>query len=129
MTTHEPTPKSATPDCVFCKIASRVIPAPLLHSDEHCVAFADIHPQAPTHLLIIPRQHVQSLTEVAGQPAASAQALLGHLLAVATALAGQVGVQESGFRIVINTGADGGQSVFHLHLHLLAGRPLAWPPG
>lgn len=129
MTTPEPLPSSPAPDCVFCKIAAQVIPAPLLHSDEHCVAFADIHPQAPTHVLVIPRQHVASLTEVAALPQATAEPLLGHLLAVATQLTARLFVQESGFRVVINTGADAGQSVSHLHLHVLGGRPLSWPPG
>ncbi len=129
MTTPVSSKVAAAADCVFCKIASQTIPAPLLHSDEHCVAFADIHPQAPTHLLIIPRGHFANVTEVAALAGGSGEPLLGHLLAVATRLAEKVGVKESGFRLVINTGADGGQSVFHLHLHLLAGRPLGWPPG
>ena len=129
MTTLEPPTSLPASDCVFCKIAAQVIPAPLLHSDEHCVAFADIHPQVLTHVLVIPRQHVASLTEVAALPQATAEPLLGHLLAVATQLTGRLFVQESGFRIVINTGADAGQSVSHLHLHVLGGRPLSWPPG
>lgn len=127
MTTHAPI--SPATDCVFCKIASQIIPAPLLHSDDHCVAFADIHPQAPTHLLVIPRQHYVNVSEVAALPGAAGESLLGHLMAVAARLAAKVGVAESGFRLVVNTGADGGQSVFHLHLHVFAGRPLGWPPG
>lgn len=118
-------PLDASADCIFCKIACQQIPAPLLHSDESCVAFRDIHPQAPTHLLVIPRRHVCDLPALAlEQPA-----LLGHLLQVANHVASQQGIAQTGFRVVINTGEHGGQSVFHLHLHVLGGRPLAWPPG
>lgn len=127
-------------DCIFCKIASQSIPVELIHSDEQCVAFRDIHPQAPTHLLVIPRKHVRDLPEVtdtsgtgganaAPEKTQEADRLLGHLLRVATQAAQAVGLQADGFRVVINTGANAGQSVFHLHLHVLGGRPLGWPPG
>ncbi|HPH28274.1 MAG TPA: histidine triad nucleotide-binding protein [Pseudomonadota bacterium] len=113
-------------DCVFCKIVSRAIPAPLLYEDEQVVAFRDISPQAPAHLLVIPKQHFVDLPSliVAGE-----EALAGRLLKVATQVAREQGLVESGFRTVINTGEHGGQSVFHLHVHVLGGRHLAWPPG
>jgi histidine triad (HIT) family protein len=112
------------PDCLFCKIVAGIIPAKLLYEDAESVAFADINPQAPTHLLIIPKQHLTSLAHVAKEHSA----LLGHLVSVATDLARthQLG---NGYRLVVNTGADGGQTVHHLHLHLLGGRHMAWPPG
>ena len=113
-------------DCIFCKIASRAIPAPLLHDDPEIVAFADISPQAPTHLLVIPRLHVRDLPElIAGGHAA----LAGRLLTVAGQVAAAAGLAKDGYRLVVNTGAHGGQSVFHLHLHILGGRHLGWPPG
>lgn len=113
-------------DCIFCKIASRAIPAPLLHDDPEIVAFADISPQAPTHLLVIPRLHVRDLPALLDSGNA---ALAGRLLAVAGQVAAAAGLTASGYRLVVNTGAHGGQSVFHLHLHILGGRHLGWPPG
>lgn len=113
------------PDCIFCKIACREIPAGIEYEDESCVAFRDMNPAAPLHLLIIPRVHVEN---VAGCSAADT-ALLGHLQLVAAALARKLGVEENGYRLVINNGAGAGQSVWHLHLHLLAGRTFTWPPG
>ncbi|HEY3284933.1 MAG TPA: histidine triad nucleotide-binding protein [Armatimonadota bacterium] len=111
-------------DCVFCKIAAGEIPAKLLHEDDSCVAFADLNPQAPTHLLVIPKAHLRGLSD----PAAD-EAVFGHLLAVAAKLAGDQGALPGGYRVVTNTGPDAGQSVDHLHLHVLAGRRMAWPPG
>ena len=110
--------------CLFCKIIEGVIPSTPVYQDEFSYAFADLHPQAPVHILIVPREHIDSMME-ADQ---SKGALLGHLLWVAAeiARAKQLG---KGYRIVINTGPDGGQTVDHLHLHLLGGRPLTWPPG
>ena len=110
--------------CLFCKIVDGTIPSTAVYQDELCYAFADLHPQAPVHILIVPREHIDSMME-ADQ---SKGALLGHLLWVAAeiARAKQLG---KGYRIVINTGPDGGQTVDHLHLHLLGGRPLTWPPG
>lgn len=111
-------------DCLFCKIASGVIPAKRLYEDELCLCFADINPQAPTHLLIIPRLHVASLAQTGGEHTA----LLGHLVAKAAEVAAAAGLAH-GYRVVINTGPDGGQTVDHLHLHLMGGRHMTWPPG
>ncbi len=111
-------------DCIFCKIADGTIPATLLHADDDIVAFADLHPEAPTHVLIIPRRHLASLDQLDGEVS-----LAGGLLLAAQKVARTLGVVESGYRVVVNTGADAGQSVHHLHLHLLAGRSLGWPPG
>jgi histidine triad (HIT) family protein len=110
-------------DCLFCKIERGEIPASKVHEDPLCFAFEDIQPQAPTHVLVCPRRHVASLA-AAGS---GHQELFGHLLATAAAIARGRGLEA--FRTVINTGAEAGQSVFHLHLHLLGGRPMAWPPG
>jgi histidine triad (HIT) family protein len=114
-------------DCIFCRIVNRSIPAALVYSDDHCVAFSDIHPQAPTHILVVPRRHVASLPELFADE--GGKSLGGQLLAAATAVAGQAGLHESGFRVVVNTGDDGGQSVHHLHLHVLGKRQMGWPPG
>lgn len=110
---------------IFQKIIDREIPAKLAHEDEHCIAIHDINPQAPVHVLVIPKKLIARV----GEASASDQAVLGHLLLTAAALAKKLGVAESGYRIVINNGRDGGESVPHLHVHLLAKRPLAWPPG
>ncbi|HEX8147753.1 MAG TPA: histidine triad nucleotide-binding protein [Pyrinomonadaceae bacterium] len=112
-------------DCIFCKIVAGAIPAAKIFEDERAVVFRDINPQAPTHALVIPRAHVASLNE-AGE---ADEALLGHLLLVAARVAREEGLAESGYRTVINTGAGAGQSVFHIHIHLIGGRRLAWPPG
>ena len=112
-------------NCLFCKIIAGEIPAELLHNDEHCVAIRDINPQAPTHVLIIPREHMESLNDASNRD----EQLLGHLLRVSARIANDEGHSESGYRTVINTGAGAGQSVFHLHVHLLGGRPMNWPPG
>ncbi len=110
--------------CLFCKIAAGIIPAKRLHEDAHSLAFADIHPQAPVHVLVIPKEHLASTAHATAEHAA----LLGHLLATAAHLAEQQGLTR-GYRLVINTGEDGGQTVDHLHVHLLGGRPMTWPPG
>jgi histidine triad (HIT) family protein len=112
-------------DCLFCRIIAGEIPADIVHQDDRSLAFRDINPQAPTHILVIPREHIESLDE-AGQ---RDEATLGHLLRVAARLANQEGLSESGYRTVVNTGAGAGQSVFHLHLHVLGGRQMNWPPG
>lgn len=112
-------------DCLFCKIAAKAIPAKLVHEDEQSVAFDDINPQAPVHTLVIPRRHVASMAELNEADAG----LLGHLLLVGNQVAKQKGIAEGGYRLVVNTGRNGGQTVFHLHLHLLGGRPMHWPPG
>ncbi|HWS85492.1 MAG TPA: histidine triad nucleotide-binding protein [Pyrinomonadaceae bacterium] len=111
--------------CIFCKIVAGGIPAAKIFEDERAVVFRDINPQAPTHALVIPRAHVASLNE-AGE---GDEALLGHLLLIAARVAREEGLGESGYRTVINTGAGAGQSVFHIHVHLLGGRSLTWPPG
>ncbi len=115
---------STGPDCIFCKIANKEIPARLEYEDSLCVAFPDLNPQAPTHLLLVPRQHIPSLAQATPQDTA----VLGHLLQVAAQLAERL-QWRNGFRAVFNSGSDGGQTVDHLHLHLLAGRTLRWPPG
>lgn len=110
-------------DCLFCRIVRKEIPAKLVAETAECIAFNDVKPQAPVHVLIIPRLHVTSLND-AGKPA-----LLGKLLELAAEVAKAQGVAESGYRTVINTNTDGGQSVYHLHAHVLGGRRLSWPPG
>lgn len=112
-------------NCIFCKIVAGQMGGPPLYQDEHVTAFRDINPQAPLHVLVIPNKHIVSLNEAAVED----QALLGHLLLTAAKLAEQEGIAGSGYRLVTNTGPNGGQSVFHLHLHLLGGRKLVWPPG
>ncbi len=110
--------------CLFCKIAAGEIPARIVHRDESSVAFHDINPQAPVHVLVIPKKHFSSALEAeeADEP------LMGHLHRVAADVARQLGISD-GFRVVVNTGANAGQSVFHIHLHVLGGRPMHWPPG
>ena len=116
-------PLSYDPSNVFARILRREIPTRFLHEDEHCVAFHDVAPQAPLHVLVIPRRPLRSL----GDAVAADAALLGHLMLTAAALARQLGHPEA--RLVINNGAAAGQTVFHLHVHVLAGRALHWPPG
>jgi histidine triad (HIT) family protein len=110
-------------DCLFCKIVKQEIPAKLVYEGEDCVAFRDIDPKAPTHILVIPREHISSLNE------AKDAALVGGLVLAAAEIAKQEGIAESGYRTVFNTNRAAGQTVFHLHLHLLGGRSMAWPPG
>lgn len=113
------------PSNVFARILRREIPAQLLHEDDQCVAFRDIAAQAPTHFLVVPKRPIARLADAAPADAP----LLGHLLQTAAAIAKQLGVADDGFRVVINNGAGAGQTVFHLHVHVLAGRPFGWPPG
>ncbi|MDR3772415.1 MAG: histidine triad nucleotide-binding protein [Terracidiphilus sp.] len=110
--------------CLFCKIVEGAIPSTPVYQDPLCYAFADIHPQAPVHVLVVPREHIASMIETDQ----SDQALLGHLLLAAAEIARNKGLGD-GYRIVVNTGNDGGQTVDHLHLHLLGGRAMTWPPG
>ena len=110
-------------NCLFCKIVRKEIPATIVAETEHCVAFRDINPQAPVHVLVIPRDHVASLDE------ATDPALVGRLALLAADIARREGVSASGYRTVINTNAGAGQTVFHIHLHLLGGRTFSWPPG
>jgi histidine triad (HIT) family protein len=112
-------------DCIFCKIVQGEIPAGKVYEDDLVLAFKDINPAAPTHVLIIPKEHIPSINEVT--PAQ--QELMGHILVVAARIAREAGLVGAGCRIVNNCGADGGQTVFHLHFHLLGGRSLQWPPG
>lgn len=112
-------------NCLFCKIADGRIPSDRVHEDDVCIAFNDISPQAPTHVLVIPKQHVDSLAKT-GE---GHKETLGHLLLTAADIARQKGFADDGYRVVINTNGDGGQTVFHLHVHLLGGRPFVFPPG
>lgn len=112
-------------DCIFCKVATGQIPSTRVFEDDVCIAFNDLSPQAPTHVLIIPREHVDSLDKASGEH----KEMLGHLLHTAANIAREKSFADNGYRVVINTNADGGQTVFHLHVHLLAGRPFIFPPG
>ena len=112
-------------DCLFCKIIGGQIPGNIVFQDDQLVAFKDINPQAPLHVLIVPRRHIASLNDLT--PADDA--LVGALFRAAAALAKERGYAERGYRTVFNTNREAGQTVFHIHLHLLAGRPLSWPPG
>lgn len=111
--------------CLFCKIASKQIPSKIVFEDDDLLAFHDVNPVAPTHILVIPKQHIAGLDEAAPEH----QALLGKLLLATRRAATEAGLLDGGFRVVINTGAHGGQSVLHVHLHVLGGRAMAWPPG
>lgn len=110
-------------DCIFCKIAAGDIPSDTVYEDELCRAFYDAAPVAPTHVLVVPKAHFTDLTELEDA------ALLGHLMQAASRVANQLGLTEGGFRTVINTGEHGGQTVPHLHIHILGGRNMQWPPG
>jgi histidine triad (HIT) family protein len=112
-------------DCLFCKIVNRHIPASIVYEDDQLLAFTDINPQAPTHILVVPKRHIASLNELN----ADDDSLVGELVRRAAAIAKERGVSAGGFRTVFNTNRDAGQTVFHIHLHLLGGRSLAWPPG
>ena len=111
--------------CLFCDIAAGKIPCTEVHSDEKFLAFRDIDPKAPTHILVIPRRHITGLSELQD----SDSDLAGELMLTAARIAAGEGLDEAGYRFVINSGQDGGQTVGHLHLHILGGRPMAWPPG
>jgi len=112
-------------DCLFCKILKGQIPASIIYEDERLIAFKDINPQAPLHALIVPKRHIASLNELTAED----DELVGEMVRRAAALANQQGYAERGFRTVFNTNAEAGQTVFHIHWHLLAGRGLTWPPG
>jgi histidine triad (HIT) family protein len=111
--------------CLFCEIAAGRAPSRTVHEDDRLVAFDDVRPQAPTHVLVIPRRHVSSLVDLA----ADDDGLVGAMLRTARDIASRLGLGERGFRLVMNCGEDAGESVHHIHLHLLGGRRLAWPPG
>ena len=110
---------------MFCRIIAGEIPADFIHRDDRVIVIRDINPQAPTHLLVIPKEHVESLDDASQKD----DALLGYLQRVAARVANNAGLSEGGYRTVINNGAGAGQSVFHLHVHVLGGRPMNWPPG
>lgn len=112
-------------DCIFCKIVSGDIPSTKIFEDEQVIAFRDINPQAPTHVLVVPKRHIPGVNELAEAD----EALVGHVYGVIAKLVRELGIDESGYRVVVNSGADGQQSVPHLHFHVLGGRLLAWPPG
>jgi histidine triad (HIT) family protein len=112
-------------ECVFCKIAAREIPAEILHESDTVVAFRDLNPKAPVHILLIPKEHIVSADQIEGRHGG----VLADMVQAATHLANAEGIAESGWRLVTNVGPDSGQSVFHLHFHLLGGRVMAWPPG
>ena len=112
-------------DCLFCKIVAGDIPAEIIYRDDQVLAFRDINPQAPIHVLVIPQKHVDSLASVTDEQ----RDIMGKIMIVAREIAAAEGLSESGYRAVINVGLDGGQTISHLHLHLLGGRTLHWPPG
>jgi histidine triad (HIT) family protein len=113
------------PSCLFCKIIARQIPSQIVHEDDLVVAFKDVRPVAPTHLLIVPREHFAGLQDARPEH----EAAIGHALTTAAKLARDNGFADDGYRTVVNTGAHAGQTVFHLHVHLLGGRGFSWPPG
>ena len=112
-------------DCLFCRIIRHEIPASIEYEDEHVLAFNDINPQAPTHVLIVPKRHIATLSDLGAED----DQLLGEIVRRAAAIAQARGIAAGGFRTVFNTNRDAGQTVFHIHLHLLGGRSMAWPPG
>ena len=112
-------------DCLFCKIIKREIPASIVYEDDRVLAFNDINPQAPVHVLVLPKQHIESLSDLAAEN----DRIVGEIVRRAAALAQEKGIAAGGFRTVFNTNRDAGQTVFHIHLHLLGGRAMTWPPG
>lgn len=112
-------------NCLFCKIRDGQIPARIVHRDDVCVAFEDINPQAPTHVVLIPLKHIPTVNDIAQED----REAVGHLYTAAAQLAKARGHAEKGYRLVMNCNEDAGQTVFHIHLHLIAGRPMGWPPG
>jgi histidine triad (HIT) family protein len=112
-------------ECIFCKIATKEIPVTVLYEDEHMMVFPDMNPVAPVHVLVIPKKHIANLLELAPEDAS----LVGHILFTISKLASQLGIAEDGFRLVVNTKNNGGQTVHHLHWHVIGGRFMTWPPG
>jgi histidine triad (HIT) family protein len=112
-------------DCLFCKIRDGQVPAKVVYRDEHCLAFEDINPQAPMHVLVIPNKHIATVNDISAED----REVAGHLFVAAAKLAKERGYAEEGYRVVMNNGRAAGQTVFHIHLHVLAGRHLSWPPG
>lgn len=112
-------------DCIFCKIIGREIPAAVIYEDPHVVAFEDINPQAPVHFLVVPKKHISTALDIKDGD----NVLIGRMIQVAAIVAGEKGIAERGYRTVMNCNAEAGQTVFHIHLHVLGGRPMRWPPG
>ncbi len=112
-------------ECIFCKIISKEIPADIVFEDEHCLAFKDIHPTAPVHALIIPKHHIPTLNDLTSLDVN----IIGHIVNTAITLSKKLGIAEDGYRLVANCNKDAGQVVYHVHFHLLGGRPFSWPPG
>jgi histidine triad (HIT) family protein len=112
-------------DCIFCKIIDKKIPARIIYEDEHALAFEDVNPQAPVHTLVIPRKHIPTLLDIKEED----NNLIGHLVKVANKIANDKGIAERGFRVVANCNPESGQTVYHIHLHILGGRQMHWPPG
>lgn len=116
---------SVMPDCLFCRIINREIPGAIVYEDTQVLAFNDVNPQAPTHVLVVPKRHIASLNDLSPED----DQIVGELLRRAAAIAKTRGIGAGGFRTVFNTNRDAGQTVFHIHLHLLGGRMMSWPPG
>jgi histidine triad (HIT) family protein len=116
---------SSAPNCLFCQIIEKKIDATIVHEDEHAIAFEDINPQAPVHTLIVPKKHIADIHSLV----VTDRELIGHLFFIAKTIASKRGLDQGGYRMVINNGHGAGQSVFHIHLHLLSGRKFKWPPG
>ena len=119
------TDRPRDPSCLFCRVVAGEIPSTRVVEDDRAIAFRDIAPRAPTHVLVVPREHIPSVADLAEEDAAVA----GHLLVVAAEVARSEGIAEGGYRVVSNVGTWGGQTVDHLHLHVMGGRPFSWPPG
>ncbi len=115
----------ADPSCIFCKIIEKTLPAKIVHEDEYAIAFEDLNPKAPVHLLIVPKKHIDDIHHIA----ITDRELIGHLFFIAKTIASKNKLEKGGYRMIINNGQDAGQTVFHIHLHLLSGRKFAWPPG
>lgn len=114
-----------SPECIFCKILSRKLPARIIFDDDRAIAFDDINPQAPVHVLVIPKKHISTTLDLSQED----NVLIGHLFQVANRIAVEKNIAERGFRLIMNTNPEAGQSVYHIHLHLLGGRAMLWPPG
>lgn len=112
-------------DCLFCSIANKDIPAEIVYEDDSVIAFRDIHAQAPTHALVIPKKHIATINDIDS----SDNELIGHMFQAAKKITADEGASDNGYRLVMNCNSDGGQTVYHIHLHVLAGRSLQWPPG
>lgn len=112
-------------NCIFCKIVNKEISSEIIHEDEYSVVFKDINPQAPVHVLVIPKKHIRSLAEMNEND----KGIIGHLMYVAKNVASKLGISNKGFRMVLNSGLESGQSVWHMHFHLMGGRKMSWPPG